>query len=358
MPLVVHHPDADPPDERLEHAREIIRAEAAALVLVAGRLGPSFCQALDLLLTITAAGRGRVAITGTGKSADIGQKLAGTLNSTGTRAYVLDATRAVHGDLGMLHPDDVVLMLSHSGESEEIVRLLRPLRGLARAIIALTGNPSSTLARKADVSLVYGPLEEVCPLGLAPSASTTAMLALGDALAFALSRQRNFSHADFARYHPAGSLGRKLLEVEAVMRQGSELRIAPDTETVRAVFALAARQGRRTGAVMLLDATGRLSGLFTDSDLAKLIESRRDDALDRPIAEVMTCHPRTLPVGARVGEALEMLERCRISEIPIVDADGKPVGLLDITDVIGIAQARNVEEAQGREEKIVVKRTA
>jgi arabinose-5-phosphate isomerase len=339
MPLQVHHPDpAGGTDERLDYARQVIRAEAAALEQVAGRLGPSFGQAVDLLLPVTNHGRGRVGITGAGKSADIGQKLAGTLSSTGTRAYVLDATKAMHGDLGMLHPDDVVLVLSHSGESEEIVRLLRPLRELARAIIALTGNASSTLARKAHVALVYGPLEEVCPLGLAPSASTTAMLALGDALAFVLSRQREFSQEDFARYHPAGSLGRKLIKVSSVMRQGSEMRIAPDTETVREVFAMARRQGRRTGAVILTDAAGRLSGLFTDSDLAKLIELRRDDALDRPIREVMTCSPRTLGVEARVGEALDLLQRYKISEIPIVDGDGRAVGLLDITDVIGIEQ--------------------
>ena len=186
--------------------------------------------------------------------------------------------RAVHGDLGMVHPDDVALVLSHSGESEEIVRLLAPLRPLVRAILGLTGNPHGTLARLADVAIVYGPLEEVCPLGLAPSASTTVMLALGDALAFTLSREREFTHEDFARFHPAGSLGRKLLKVEAVMRNGNELRLAPETDTVREVFARARHRGRRTGAVILLDADGRLSGLFTDSDLARLIEQRRMSA--------------------------------------------------------------------------------
>jgi arabinose-5-phosphate isomerase len=234
------------------------------------------------------------------------------------------------------------------------------LRELARAIVGLTGNAASTLARRSDVALIYGPLEEVCPLGLAPSASTTAMLALGDALAFVLSRQRDFSHEDFARYHPAGSLGRKLLKVSSVMRQGSDLRIAPDTETVREVFACARRQGRRSGAVMLQDSAGRLSGLFTDSDLAKLIESRRDDALDRPIREVMTSSPRTLPAEARVGAALELLQRYKISEIPIVDGDGRAVGLLDITDVIGIGQVANVSEMGEKGDPLspTVKRTA
>jgi arabinose-5-phosphate isomerase len=326
------------PAERLDYAREVVRAEAAALEAVAARLGPTFLQAADLIGRVT-RGTGRVAVTGTGKSADVGQKIAGTLSSTGTRAYVLDATRAVHGDLGMIHPDDVALLLSHSGESEEIVRLLGPLRPLVRGLVALTGNAGGTLARKADVAVVYGPLEEVCPLGLAPSASTTAMIALGDALAFVLMREREFTPEDFARYHPAGSLGRKLVRVEAVMRQGSDLRVAPAAQTVRGVFANCRQSGRRSGAVMLVDESGRLCGLFTDSDLARLIEDRRDDALDRPVCEVMTADPITVPVGARVAEAVEVLTRYKISELPVVDGDGRPVGLLDITDLIGLVPA-------------------
>src|SRR5262245_40713742 len=204
MTLQVLHPPALPATDQLEYAREVVRAEASALAQVADRLDASFLQAVDLLW----GGAGRVAVTGTGKSADVGQKIAGTLNSTGTRAYVLDATRAVHGDLGMVHQSDVALVLSHSGESEEIVRLLGPLRQLAAGVVGLTGSRHSTLARRADVALVYGPLEEVCPLGLAPSSSTTAMIALGDALAFVLLRRREFTREDFARFHPAGSLGR------------------------------------------------------------------------------------------------------------------------------------------------------
>lgn len=335
MVLQVHHPES--PEDRRDYARSIIRAEAAALEQVAQRLDERFEQAIDLLLPLSGAGAGRLAITGTGKSADIGQKLAGTFSSLGTRAYVLDSTKAMHGDLGVIHPDDVALVLSHSGESEEIVRLLPSLRSLTRAIVGLTGNTRGSLARMATVALLYGPLEEVCPLGLAPSASTTAMLAIGDALAIVLSRQRAFNREDFARYHPAGSLGRKLMPVEAIMRQGDDLRLAGDGETVREVFAHARRSGRRTGAVMLLDAEGRLSGLFTDSDLARLIEQRRESSLDRPIAEVMTRKPLTLSRGAKVAEALELLRQHKISELPIVDDAGKPLGLLDITDLLGLA---------------------
>ncbi|MGE3809815.1 MAG: SIS domain-containing protein, partial [Gemmataceae bacterium] len=276
------------------------------------------------------------------------QKIAGTLNSTGTRAYVLDSTRAVHGDLGMVHPSDVALVLSLSGESEEIVRLLDPIKSLSLALIALTGRRESTLARHADVTIDLGPLEEVCPLGLAPSTSTTAMIAVGDALAFVLSRMRNFSHEDFARYHPAGSLGRKLVKVEAVMRHDRELRVAAATQTVREVFARVRLKGRRTGAVILLDDAGKLVGLFTDSDLARLFEQRQDAALDRPIREVMTASPLTVTVGTRVSDAVEIMRRCKISELPVVDAAGKPVGLLDITDMIGLAPADEQEEKSAR----------
>lgn len=338
--LQIHQPLViGPAADRLDYARQIIRAEAAALEVVARRLDDAFLDAVETLQSCT----GRVAVVGVGKSADIGQKLAGTLNSTGTRAYGLDVTRAVHGDLGMVAADDVALVLSHSGESDELLRLLPSLRRLARGIIALTGNGKGTLARLADVAIVLGPLDEACPLGLAPSTSTTAMLAVGDALAFVLCRLRQFTPEDFARYHPAGNLGRKLMRVEAVMRRDGDLRIASCEDTVRDVFAQVRRRGRRTGAVMLIDAAGRLAGLFTDSDLARLFEQRRDFALDRPIREVMTVHPIQVPVGTRVVEAVEVLRRHKISELPVVDAEGRPVGLLDITDLIGLVSVEEVE---------------
>lgn len=329
----------NPAFDRLATARDVLRGEAAALDVIASRLDASFVTATERLRTCP----GRICLTGTGKSADVGQKIAGTFNSTGTRAYVLDATRAVHGDLGMLHPDDVVLALSHSGESEEIVRLIPSLRQLAHGLIAITGNASSTLARRADVAIAYGPLDEVCPLGLAPSTSTTAMIALGDALAFVLSKEREFTREDFARFHPAGALGRKLLPVDAVMRRGDDLRLCPADRTVREVFALAQRRGRRTGAVMLIDADERLVGIFTDSDLARLFEQRRDAALDRPIREVMTAQPLTASLGARVADAVELMKRRKISELPVVDAAGRPVGLLDVTDVLGLMSREEAE---------------
>jgi arabinose-5-phosphate isomerase len=325
--------------DRLAYARDIIRGEAAALHIVADRLDDTFLHAVELCQRCP----GRIAVTGTGKSADVGQKIAGTLNSTGTRAYVLDATRAMHGDLGMVHHHDVVLALSHSGESEEVVRLLPSLKQLALGLIALTSNGQSRLAQVADVAMVLGPLDEVCPLGLAPSTSTTAMIAVGDALAFVLSRLREFTRDDFARFHPAGSLGRRLMKVEAVMRQGEDLRIARADHTVRSVFTQAGKRGRRTGAVMLVDAGGLLVGLFTDSDLARLFEQRRDAMMDRCIAEVMTPHPMTVAVGTRLDDALELIRARKISELPVVDLAGCPVGLIDITDLIGLVSRQEAE---------------
>ena len=321
--------------DRLDFARRVLRAEAASLEAVAGRLGESFTRVADALLHC----RGRVAVIGVGKSADVGQKLVGTLNSTGTRAYLLDATRAVHGDLGMVHPDDVALLLSHSGESEELLRLVGPLRKLAAGVVAITGNAAGTLARTADAAIVYGPISEACPLALAPSTSTTVMLALGDALAFTLLEQRAFTAEDFARFHPAGNLGRKLARVRECMRQGVDLRIASAADTVRSVFTRARHHGRRTGAVILVDDSGRLVGLFTDSDLARLFEARADHALDAPIERVMTKHPVVIGPDARMGEAIDILKAKKISELPVVDADGRPVGMLDITDLIGLEPA-------------------
>jgi arabinose-5-phosphate isomerase len=334
MTLPIH-----PIDDRLDYARRIVRGEAHALLSVADRLDDSFLEAVELFHRCP----GRICITGTGKSADVGQKIAGTLNSTGTRAYTLDATRAVHGDLGMIHQHDVVLALSLSGETEDIVKLLPSLRQLALGLVALTSNEQSTLAQSADVALVLGPLEEVCPLGLAPSTSTTAMITVGDALAFVLMRMREFTHEDFARFHPAGSLGRKLLKVEAVMRKDSDVRIAHCAKTVREVFADERRLGRRTGAVMLTDDDGTLAGLFTDSDLARLFEQHKDAAFDRPIREVMTPQPLVAHVGTRLTDAIDVLRQRKISELPVVDGQGRPAGLIDITDLIGLVSREEAE---------------
>ncbi len=328
--------------DRLAYARRVLRAEAASLDVVAGRLDDGFTAVADTLFRC----RGRVAVIGVGKSADVGQKAVGTFNSTGTRAYSLDATRAVHGDLGSVHPDDVALLLSHSGESEELLRLIGPLKKFATALLAITSNPASSLARAADAAITYGPVVEACPLALAPSSSTTVMLALGDALAFTLLEQRRFTADEFAKFHPAGSLGRKLAVVAEYMRTGHELRIAPETDSVREVFARAKHGGRRSGAIMLVDARGRLTGLFTDSDLARLIENRQDGLLDSPISAVMTRTPTVTTADMRVTVSLDAMKTRKFSELPVVDAEGCPVGMLDITDLIGLDSASSQADSR------------
>ena len=332
-PVAVEVDDMAP----LDRARELLLHEADTLRAVADRLDASFLRAVERLWACVQAD-GRMGVSGVGKSADIAQKLVGTFNSTGTRAYLLDATRALHGDLGMVHTSDAVIVLSNSGESEEIVRLLKPLKRMAASVIALTGNPDGTLARQADVAVVYGSVAESL-YNLAPSTSTVVAMSLGHALALALCDRREFTHDEFARYHPAGSLGFRLAGVEEHMRRGAELRVARATDSVREVFARARHTGRRTGAVLLLDPDGRLAGLFTDSDLARLFERRADDCFDGPVSAVMTRSPLTIRSGARMDEAVTLMRARKISELPVLDEDGRPVGLLDITDLIGAEEA-------------------
>jgi arabinose-5-phosphate isomerase len=321
----------------LDRARDLLRHEADALRAVAAHLDESFLGAAERLWACVEAD-GRVGVSGVGKSADIAQKLVGTFNSTGTRAYLLDATRALHGDLGMVHASDAVIVLSNSGESEEIVRLLKPLKRMAASVLAITGNPNGALARQADAAIVYGTVAESL-FNLAPSTSTIVAMSLGHALALALCDRREFTHDEFARYHPAGSLGFKLAGVEEHMRRGAELRVARATDSVREVFARARHTGRRTGAVLLLDADGKLAGLFTDSDLARLFEGRADDCFDAPVSAVMTRSPLTIRCGARMEEAVTLMRARKISELPVLDEAGRPVGLLDITDLIGADEA-------------------
>jgi len=323
------------PLEQLRLGRQIIQQEGQMLVQLARRLDAQFCRAVDLLFQC----RGSVIVTGMGKAGLIGQKIMATLASTGTRSHCLHPAEAVHGDLGRIHQDDLVLILSQSGETEEVVRLLPSLSELGVPIVAITGRADSALGRAARVVLELGPLEEACSLGLAPSTSTTAMLALGDALALVVSRMRDFRREDFARFHPAGSLGRKLSKVEHHMRTLDQCRVAMDSKTVREVFVNASVPGRRTGAIMLVDPQGKLTGIFTDSDLARLFEHRRDRELDRPIAQVMTARPLTAALGTHMADAVALMARRKISELPVVDAEGRPAGLIDVTDVVGILPA-------------------
>jgi arabinose-5-phosphate isomerase len=319
-------------EEQLAYGSEVIRLEAQALLQLAARLDQRFAEAAELLFHC----RGSVIVSGMGKAGLIGQKLAATLASTGTRSHFLHPAEAVHGDLGRVHASDAVLALSKSGQTEELLRLLPTLTRLRVPVIAITADAQSPLGRAARVVLELGPLKEACSLGLAPSTSTTAMLAIGDALALVVSRMRAFKHEDFYVFHPAGNLGKQLSRVEERMRPREACRIAPDAASVREVFVSHSLPGRRSGAIMLTSADGKLSGIFTDSDLARLFESRRDEALDGPIRNVMTSRPRTVTVGAMLADAVEIMAERKISELPVVDQEGRPVGLIDITDVVGM----------------------
>ena len=318
--------------EGLEFAREVLRVEADALDRVRERLDSTIARAAERVFRC----RGSVIVTGMGKAGLVGQKLAATLASTGTRAFPLHPAEAIHGDLGRLRADDVVIALSQSGETEEVLRLVPALRRLDAILVAITERSSSSLGQAADLCIALGPIEEACPLGLAPSASTTAMMAVGDALALLVSRMRDFRAEDFALYHPGGHLGRRLAYVEDLMRTNARLRKANQALTVREVFVSLAGPRRRSGAVLIVDDDDRLVGIFTDSDLARLFERRQDDHLDRPIAEVMTPDPIQVTVGASVAEAVELMKSRKISELPVVDRGGHPVGLIDLTDLIGL----------------------
>ncbi|GIW89260.1 MAG: hypothetical protein KatS3mg108_3584 [Isosphaeraceae bacterium] len=318
--------------DALEFVRSVLRIEAAAIERVRDRIDANIIRAAELIYRT----RGSVIVTGMGKAGLVGQKLAATLASTGTRAFPLHPSEAVHGDLGRIRSGDVVLALSQSGETEEVVRLIPALRRLGALLIAITERPTSTLGRHSDLTIALGPIEEACPLGLAPSASTTALMAVGDALALLVSRMRDFRAEDFALYHPAGSLGRKLARVEDLMRTGNQFRIAHVDETVRSVLVRLAGPRRRTGAIVVIDDAERLVGIFTDSDLARLFETRREALIDRPIGDVMTRDPVRITVGASVAEAIESLRSRKLSELPVVDRGGRPVGLIDVTDLIGL----------------------
>ncbi|NQU24164.1 MAG: KpsF/GutQ family sugar-phosphate isomerase [Candidatus Nealsonbacteria bacterium] len=326
------------PFGQLRYARDIIHQESRSLLDVAKRLDGEFCRAVDLLFTC----RGSVIVSGMGKAGLVGQKIMATLASTGTAAHCLHPAEAVHGDLGRVTRHDVMLMLSQSGETDEVVRLLPSLRGMRVPIVAITARADSTLGTAATVAVELGSLQEACPLGLAPSTSTTAMLAVGDALALVVSRMRNFGREDFARFHPAGSLGVKLSKVEEHMRPLAQCRVAGGGRTIRDVLVGASIPGRRTGAIMLVDDAGCLSGIFTDSDLARLFERRRDGDLDAPARNVMTANPLSVTLGSLMTDAVTLMVGRKISELPVVDANGQPVGLIDVTDVVGLLPKESV----------------
>ncbi len=320
------------PFEQTRFARDVIVKEAESLQRLAKNLPADLSSAVELILRC----EGSVIVTGIGKAGWIGQKISASLCSTGTRSHFLHPAEAIHGDLGRVGKDDVVLVLSNSGETPEIVRLLPTLAQFETPIISITSNIESTLAGHSAAVLNYEASTEACPLGLAPSTSTTTMLALGDALTLLLSRMRAFRSIDFARFHPGGSLGRKLSHVDDMMRPIERCRVALESETIRDIYIRYGGQERRAGMVMVTDEHGCLTGVFTDSDLARMLERKQEVQFDRPICELMTQNPKTVKSGNKTTFAVDTLACYNLSELPVIDSRGRAIGLIDITDLVGL----------------------
>lgn len=324
-----------------EFAQQALAAEAQAISHV--RVGESFHHAVDLILRKVTQQSGSVVVTGMGKSGLIGQKLSATFSSTGTPSHFLHPSEALHGDLGRVRRHDVVLALSYGGQTEEVVDLATILKQDNVPVIAIVGKAECDLGRLAAITLEIGDVTEACPLRLAPTASTTAMLALGDALALAVSRRLDFTADDFKRLHPGGGLGRQLLTVGQAMRfrAGENLPLVPPTLLVHQAFDEAEQHAkvnglRRAGALIVASEDGTLAGILTDGDLRRLLIRMGPSALGQPIGRVMTPSPRRLLDSAHVREAVQLVREYRIDEIPVVDAGNRVVGMIDIQDLIAL----------------------
>ncbi|HQS82729.1 MAG TPA: KpsF/GutQ family sugar-phosphate isomerase [Thiobacillus sp.] len=315
-------------EDLLALARRVFHIEADALRLVSQRLDHDFARAVAVILACT----GRVVVSGMGKSGHVGGKIAATLASTGTPAFFMHPGEASHGDLGMIAHDDVVLALSNSGESGEIVSIVPLIKRRGAKLVAMTGNPASTLAKAADAHLNTGVEKEACPLNLAPTASTTASLAMGDALAVALLDARGFSADDFARTHPGGSLGRRLLvHVRDVMHSGDALPRVDTGASLKAALFEMTQKG--LGMTAIVDAAGRVAGLFTDGDLRRVLE-RPLDIQQARIADLMTKNPKTIRADELAVAAVEKMDTLKINGLLVVDDAGALVGALNMHDLL------------------------
>ena len=311
----------------LARAREVLAIEAQAIADVAARLGNAFVRAVELILDC----RGRVVVCGIGKSGHVGRKLAATLASTGTPAFFVHATEAMHGDLGMIATHDVVVMVSNSGETDELVSLIPHVRRAGAPVIAITGNEQSALAQTATIHLDARVSSEACPLGLAPTASTTAAQALGDALALALLDARGFSAQDFLRSHPAGALGKRLVRVREVMREGDALPVTAVSATLVDAIGEMSRKGM--GMTVIADGEGAVAGIFTDGDLRRCVSTMRDIASTK-VADVMTRNPRSVGPDDLAIDCVDAMEAApKVSQLVVVDAHGRLVGALHLHDL-------------------------
>ncbi len=322
-----------------EFARSVLDAEADAIRRIA--LDDAFHDAVDLITGLD----GAVVVSGLGKSGLIGQKISATFASTGTPSHFLHPSEAMHGDLGRVRRGDAVLVLSFTGNTDEVVALASVLKPDGIPVIAIVGKPDCDLGRLATCVLCIGDVTEACPLNLAPTASTTAMLALGDALSLAVSRRRDFGPDDFRKFHPGGGLGRQLTPVTDAMRfiahgPDANLPLISGGDTVEQAYAHAKRDAddkgiRRAGALVIVDEQGKLAGIFTDGDLRRLVFEHRD-ALEKPIADVMTKNPRHLTDQHLVRDAVQLMRELRIDELPVVDDAGRPMGLIDVQDLVAL----------------------
>ena len=308
--------------------RAVIELEAEALSALVPRINEDFARACRLILGCT----GRVVVTGMGKSGHIGGKIAATLASTGTPSFFVHPGEAQHGDLGMIQPVDVVIAISNSGETSEILTILPIIKRMGAKLIALTGNPKSSLAQQADAHLDAGVAKEACPLNLAPTSSTTAALALGDALAVALLKTRNFTPEDFARSHPGGKLGRRLLlYVRDVMHSGSRIPLVAESATLRE--ALLEMTGKGLGMTGVLNADGKLAGIYTDGDLRRTL-NKEVDVYNAKISDVMTRNPKTCRADQLAAEIVALMEKHNINSLMVVDADQRVLGALNMGDLL------------------------
>lgn len=316
-----------------EFARQVIDTEAGAVRAMRETIGEDFDRAVRLIVDCPCA----VLACGVGKAGHIARKVSATFASTGTPSHFLSPADAVHGDVGSVRKGDIVLIFSASGESDEILRMLNIVKKLDHPVIAVTASRTNGLGKHADIVLEMGRIEEACPLGLAPSASTTAMLALGDALALSVMKMRNFTAEDFAVFHPGGQIGRKLIKVGEAMtfsREKGNLPLASDRLTVGQVLNEVSSIKRRSGAVVLVDEPGKVSGIFTDADLRRLITDDDGSGLKKPIAQVMKRNPKRIRADKLASEAMALMRQFRIDELPVVDEQDRPVGLIDVQDLV------------------------
>jgi arabinose-5-phosphate isomerase len=317
----------------LDYARSVIESEAQAIKSIMPVIDASFAMAAEMIYSC----EGSVIVSGIGKAGLIGRKISATLASTGTPSHFLHPVEAIHGDLGRLRKNDIVLILSNGGETDEITRLINLVKQLEIKFIAITGDSESTLGKHSDVVLCMGKMNEACPLGIAPSVSTACMLAIGDALAFTVMKARNFSVEDFVRFHPGGSLGGKLLTVEQSMlfKLGEKLPIARTGDTIKLLLEKTG-DVKRHGAVMIVDKDGKLSGIITDADIRRLITKEGEKAFKFKASDIMTANCKKVRSDALASEATAIFHKYRIDELPVVDDANRPVGIIDVQDIVTI----------------------